>query len=235
MDDISKIKVLVVDDDNVTRHFTLAFLKNAGFQVQGSSSGEEGLAIAKEQKPDVIVLDILMPGMDGFETCLKLHENEIDSIIIMLTVRSEDIDKIHGLEIGADDYMVKPYNPDELVARIKAVLRRWLPTHHADIGTNHMGLSIDYSQFVAFKDGVELDLTRREITLLGAFLRNPGKLLTREDLFNVVYGENHFGTQKVIDVYVKRIREKIETDPQNPTVIKTVWGKGYVCGDLVES
>jgi len=235
MDDLSKIKVLVVDDDNVTRHFTLAFLKNAGFQVQGASSGEEGLAISKESKPDVIVLDILMPGMDGFETCVKLHESGIDSIIIMLTVRSEDIDKIHGLEIGADDYMVKPYNPDELVARIKAVLRRWLPTHHADAASDHMGLNIDYSQFVAFKDGVELDLTRREITLLGAFLRNPGKLLTREDLFNVVYGENHFGTQKVIDVYVKRIREKIENDPQNPAIIKTVWGKGYVCGDLVES
>jgi len=235
MEDVSKIKVLVVDDDNVTRHFTLAFLKNAGFQVQGASSGEEGLAIAKESKPDVIVLDILMPGMDGFETCLKLHENGIDSIIIMLTVRSEDIDKIHGLEIGADDYMVKPYNPDELVARIKAVLRRWLPTHHVGTATDHMGLSIDYGQFVAFKDGVELDLTRREITLLGAFLRNPGKLLTREDLFNVVYGENHFGTQKVIDVYVKRIREKIESDPQNPAIIKTVWGKGYVCGDLAES
>jgi len=234
MEDVSKIKVLVVDDDNVTRHFTLAFLKNAGFQVQGASSGEEGLAIAIENKPDVVVLDILMPGMDGFETCVKLHEHGIDSIIIMLTVRSEDIDKIHGLEIGADDYMVKPYNPDELVARINAILRRWLPAHHADVGTDHMGLSIDYGQFVAFKDGAELDLTRREITLLGAFLRNPGKLLTREDLFNVVYGENHFGTQKVIDVYVKRIREKIEVDPQNPLIIKTVWGKGYVCGDLAE-
>jgi DNA-binding response OmpR family regulator len=235
MEDLSKIKVLVVDDDNVTRHFTLAFLKNAGFQVQGATSGEEGLAIALENKPDVIVLDILMPGMNGFETCVKLHEHGIDSIIIMLTVRSEDIDKIHGLEIGADDYMVKPYNPDELVARIKAILRRWLLAHHADGETANMGLSIDYSQFVAFKNGVELDLTRREITLLGAFLRNPGKLLTREDLFNVIYGESHFGTQKVIDVYIKRIRAKIESDPQNPLIIKTVWGKGYVCGDLLES
>ena len=152
----------------------------------------------------------------------------------MLTARTEDIDKIHGLEIGADDYMVKPYNPDELIARIKAILRRWLPSHRSEGVIEYKGVRIDYKHLLAYRDRKEIDLTKREITLLSVFLQNQGKLLTREDLYKSIYGDNHFGTQKVIDVYVKRLREKVEEESHNPKIIKTVWGKGYVCGEYEE-
>ncbi|MCL1908907.1 MAG: response regulator transcription factor [Holophagaceae bacterium] len=234
MNDISGITVLVVEDDSTTRHYAINCLEKAGFEVTGVATGEEGLSIAKATRPDVVVLDIMLPGINGFEFCTKLHEAEIDSIIIMLTVKTEDIDKIHGLEIGADDYMAKPYNPDELIARIKAILRRWLPTHRSDDILEYKGVRIDYKHLLAYKDRRELDLTKREITLLSVFLRNQGRLLSREELYKSIYGENHFGTQKVIDVYVKRLRVKIEDDSHSPSVIKTVWGKGYVCGEYEE-
>lgn len=231
MNQISGITVLVVEDDDTTRHYAISCLEKAGFGVKGVASAEEGLSYAKKYKPDVIVLDIMLPGIDGFETCTKLHEAEIDSIVIMLTAKTEDIDKIHGLEIGADDYMVKPYNPDELIARVRAILRRWLPTHKTEDVIEYKGVRIDYKHLLAYKERKELDLTKREITLLSIFLRNQGRLLSREELYKSIYGENHFGTQKVIDVYVKRLRVKIEDDSNNPQIIKTIWGKGYVCGE----
>jgi DNA-binding response OmpR family regulator len=224
------VDVLVIEDDEVTRRYTVASLAKAGYKVMEAASGEEGLSIAKEQKPTVIVLDIMLPGIDGFEICAKLHASEIDSIIIMLTAKSEDVDKIRGLELGADDYMVKPFNPIELIARIKAILRRWLRAHQYKDAHEFMDIRIDFRNLKTYKGDVELGLTPREITLLGLFMQNKGKLLSRDDLYKSIYGEAHFGTNKVIDVYVKRLREKIENNPHEPSIIRTVWGKGYVCG-----
>jgi DNA-binding response OmpR family regulator len=234
MKGISGITVLVVEDDDATRHFTVNCLKKAGFAITEAADGETALRLAKEKKHEVIVLDIMMPGMDGFEVCKELHRSEISSIIIMLTAKTEDVDKIHGLDIGADDYMVKPFNPKELVARIKAIFRRWQRINKPEDQLSYRDVSIDYKNLLAYKAGAEIDLTRREITLLSMFLQNQGKVLSRDDLYNSIYGENHFGTQKVIDVYVKRLREKVEDDTHNPMIIKTVWGKGYVCGEYAE-
>jgi len=230
MKSLSDITVLVVEDDNATRHYITSSLTKAGYKVIESVNGEEAMLIAQSQKPIVIVLDIMLPGIDGFDVCAKLHESKIDSIIIMLTAKTEDIDKIRGLELGADDYMVKPFNPIELIARIKAIMRRWLRAYQHSDTQEYMGIRIDYRSLKTFKGDVELDLTPREITLLSVFLQNQGKVLSRDDLYKSIYGETHFGTNKVIDVYVKRLREKIEDNPHEPMVVKTVWGKGYVCG-----
>jgi DNA-binding response OmpR family regulator len=231
MNELKDITVMVVEDDNTVRRYTNAYLKKAGFKIIEATSGEEALSLAKKHRPEVIVLDIMLPGINGFDVCKQLQDSEIDSIIIMLTSKSEDIDVIHGLDIGGDDYMVKPYNPDELIARIRAIFRRWRHLHKSDDVLGYKNIHIDYKQLKAYKEGVELDLTPREITLLSVFLQNQGQLLTRKDLYGSIYGEDHYGTIKVIDVYVRRLREKVEDDPQDPVLLKTVWGKGYVCGD----
>jgi DNA-binding response OmpR family regulator len=222
---------LVIEDDHLDRRHTVACLEKAGFEVIEAATGEEGLSLGQEHRPEAIVLDITLPGLDGFGVCERLHELEIDSIVIMLTVRAEDVDKIHGLGVGADDYMTKPYNPDELVARIKAIFRRWQHHHKSDDVLAYKDIQIDFTDLKVYKDGGELNLTLREITILSLFLHNQNKLLTRDDLHKSIYHENHFTNTNVIDVYMKRLREKIESDPHNPEVLKTVWGKGYVCGE----
>jgi DNA-binding response OmpR family regulator len=231
METMRGLTALVVEDDHLDRLHTVACLEKAGFKVIEAAGGEEAVSLAQEQVPEVIVLDIMLPDLDGFGVCERLHDLGIDSIVIMLTVRTEDVDKIHGLGVGADDYMVKPYNPDELVARIKAIFRRWQHHHKSDDVLGYKDVQIDYKDLKAYKDGEELNLTLREITILSMFLHNQNRLLTREDLYKCVYHEDHFTSTNVIDVYMKRLREKIEADPHKPEVLKTIWGKGYVCGE----
>lgn len=231
LNETSAITVLIVEDDNLVRRHTAATLGKAGFKIAEAVSGEEALSIAKSIKPEAIVLDVMLPGIDGFETCKKLHESGIDSAIVILTAKSEDREKIHGLELGADDYMVKPFNPDELVARIKAIMRRWRANESSDT-IESMGIRVEYKVSKTYKNNNELDLTPREFAILNVFLQNQGKLLSRETLYGSVWGENHFGGRKAIDVYIKRLREKIEDDPSSPQLIKTVWGKGYMFGDV---
>jgi DNA-binding response OmpR family regulator len=232
LNETTGITVLIVEDDNLARRLAASALSKAGFTVAEAVSGEEALTIAKSIKPEAIVLDVMLPGIDGFETCKRLQESGIDSAIVILTAKSEDREKIHGLELGADDYMVKPFNPDELVARIKAIMRRW---HSNDSGDTIecMGIRVEYKLSKTFKNDTELDLTPREFAILNVFLQNPGKMMSRETIYGSVWGENHFGGRKAIDVYIKRLREKIEDDPSHPELIKTVWGKGYMFGDAV--
>jgi len=231
LDTMSDITVLVVEDSDFMRRHVAASLTRAGFKVIEATGGEEALSIANLHKPEVIVLDIMMPGIDGFETCEKLHKAGVDSAIIMLTGKSEDRHKIHGLEVGADDYIVKPFNPNELVARIKAVLRRWRRAGESSDTLDYMGIRIEYKVSKTYKHDIELDLTPREFAILNVFMQNPCKLLSKEGLYKSVWGENHFGSRKVIDVYIKRLREKVEDDPSNPQLIRTIWGKGYLFGD----
>ena len=234
MDTMRDITVLVVEDSEFMRRHVAASLARAGFETIEAAGGEEALSIAKLHKPEVIVLDIMMPGMDGFETCEKLNEAGVDSAVIMLTGKSEDRHKIYGLEVGADDYIIKPFNPNELVARIKAVLRRWRRTGESSDTSEYMGIRIEYKVSKSYKHDRELDLTPREFAILSMFIQNPCKLLSKEEMYKSVWGENHFGSRKVIDVYIKRLREKVEDDPSDPQLIRTIWGKGYLFGDCDE-
>lgn len=222
------MKVLVVEDEPSIRKFIAINLKRNGFTVLEAESGEKGIEMATAYKPEVMVLDVMLPGIDGFQVCGKLREEMPELIIIMLTARGQDIDKITGLEIGADDYMVKPFNPRELVARIRTVLRRteMLKMPDGDV-LCHKNLRMDLRSQKFFKDDVEIELTPTEYQILKMFMSNVGRALSRNELFNSVWGKNYFGDLKTLDVYIRRLREKIEENPSKPQYIETVWGYGY--------
>jgi DNA-binding response OmpR family regulator len=224
----SGVKVLVVEDEPSIRKFIAINLKRSGFTVIEAESGEQGIEMAIAYKPDVLVLDVMLPGADGFQVCGKLREKMPELIIIMLTARGQDIDKITGLEIGADDYMVKPFNPRELVARIRTVLRRTeMLKMPEDNVLCHNNLKMDLRSQKFFKDDVEIELTPTEYSILKLFMSNIGRALSRNELFNSVWGKNYFGDLKTLDVYIRRLREKIEENPSKPQFIETVWGYGY--------
>ncbi|MGI6669870.1 MAG: response regulator transcription factor [Acetivibrionales bacterium] len=222
------VKVLVVEDEPSIRKFIAINLKRNGFTVLEAESGEKGIEMAATYKPEVMVLDVMLPGIDGFQVCGRLREEMPELIIIMLTARGQDIDKITGLEIGADDYMVKPFNPRELVARIRTILRRTetLKTPDDDI-LCHKNMRMDLKSQKFFKDDVEIELTPTEYQILKMFMSNIGRALSRNELFNSVWGKNYFGDLKTLDVYIRRLREKIEENPSKPQHIETVWGYGY--------
>jgi len=224
----ARVKVLVVEDEPSIRKFIVINLERSGFDVLEAETGEKAVEMAEACKPGVMVLDVMLPGIDGFEVCTMLRDRMPELIIIMLTARGQDIDKITGLELGADDYMVKPFNPRELTARINTVLRRMersrLPE---DAPLEYKNLVMDLKSQKFFKDGVEIELTPTEFSVLKMFMSNVGRALSRNELFNAVWGRNYFGDLKTLDVYIRRIREKIEEDPSKPRYIETVWGYGY--------
>jgi two-component system alkaline phosphatase synthesis response regulator PhoP len=188
--------------------------------------------VAAASQPDVIVLDIMLPGKDGFEVCRELRRTS-STPIIMLTARDDDIDKVLGLELGADDYLTKPFNPRELVARIKAILRRVdrRSTINAQVITQgRIQLDLDRHQVVA--GGRQVDLTPKEFELLELLMRSPGRVFSREILLEQLWGYDFFGDSKTIDVHIRRLREKVEEDPSSPTHILTVWGVGYKFREL---
>lgn len=223
-----KVSVLVVEDEASIRKFIAINLERSGFEVLETDNGEEALKIASDSRPSVMVLDVMLPGMDGFEVCSKLRSDMPELIIVMLTARAQDIDKITGLELGADDYMVKPFNPRELIARIHANLRRAETRKSSGNGPlTHRNFLMDLNSQKFFKDNVEIELTPTEFSVLKLFLSNIGRALSRNELFNSVWGKNYFGDLKTLDVYIRRIREKIEENPSKPQYIETVWGYGY--------
>jgi len=191
-------------------------------------SAEEGINILGQEKIDLVVLDINLPGMNGYDMCRLIREKYDDIAVIMLTAKSQDMDKIIGLEFGADDYMIKPFNPQELVARIRTILRR---TRSGKVKSNDIvqcgKLKIDNYSREVFKEDVEIKVTAKEFNLIYLLSTNPGKAYTRDELLNQVWGEDFFGDVKTLDVHIRRIREKIEDDPSNPVFIETVWGVGY--------
>jgi len=224
----NKTKVLVVEDEASIRKFISINLERSGFDVLEAESGEKALEMAATYKPPVMVLDVMLPGIDGFQVCSSLRKEMPDSIIIMLTARGQDVDKINGLELGADDYMVKPFNPRELTARIRTILRRTeLPKGHDNNVLSYKNLSMDLNSQKFFKDGKEIELTPTEFMILKMFMSNVGRALSRNELFNSVWGKNYFGDLKTLDVYIRRVREKIEENPSKPQYIETVWGYGY--------
>ncbi len=222
------IRILVVEDESSIRKFITINLDRNGFQVTEAESGEEAMDKLKACNPSVVILDIMLPGIDGFEVCRKMRLEAPEVMIIMLTAKGQDMDKIVGLELGADDYMVKPFNPLELVARIRAILRRSLKNGEGDKNIISMGsLRMDIRAQKLFKNGADIELTPREFSVMRVFMENPDKALSRDELLDLIWGKNYFGDIKTVDVHIRRLREKIEDDPSNPRMIETVWGYGY--------
>jgi DNA-binding response OmpR family regulator len=222
-----KVRIMVVEDEASIRSFITLNLKMANYDVEEAASGEDALNLLSTFQPHLIVLDLMLPGMDGLEVCRYVQGTRPEILIIMLTAKGQDTDKILGLELGADDYMVKPFNPFELVARIKALLRRRKPLE-VDQKTYYCGdLKLDILANKLTKNGNEVELTPTEYSLLKMFMENSGNALKREELLNVVWGEDYFGDTKTLDVHIRRLREKIEDNPSQPQYIKTVWGSGY--------
>ncbi|MFZ1375474.1 MAG: response regulator transcription factor [Geothrix sp.] len=220
---------LVVEDDPGARNYIRSILRKAGFKVLVAGCGEEALDLFTSQSPRLVLLDIGLPGMDGFEVCRMMRGLREDVAILILTGRGDDSDKVWGLDLGADDYLVKPFAPDVLVARTKAVLRRcsrqFLTSDVLTLGDIRM----EVHSLKVFKGDREVDLTPREFALLGAFLKHPGEVLTRDRLHREVWGENHHGSAKALDVFVCKLREKLEDDPAHPKHFRTEWGVGFIC------
>ena len=223
------MRVLVVDDKKLLVKGIKFNLENDGYQVDTAYDGAQALSMVKEQKYDIIILDLMLPEVDGLEVCRKIRENS-NVPVIMLTAKSEGVDKLIGFEYGADDYVTKPFDILELKARIRAILRRAGSQPAADLQDDQIkvgDLLIDTAQRSVFKNGRATDLTAKEFDLLVMLARNPGRVFSREGLLSVVWGEDYPGDIRTVDVHVRRLREKLETDDANPEYILTKWGVGY--------
>ncbi|MFG3106312.1 response regulator transcription factor [Streptomyces tendae] len=217
-------RILVVDDDPTVAEVVAGYLDRAGYRVDRAGDGPAALARAAAYRPDLVVLDLMLPGMDGLEVCRRLRGRG-PVPVIMLTARGDEDDRVLGLEVGADDYVTKPFSPRELVLRVESVLRRTRPAP-APRPPSAAGLTADPAARRATKGGVELALTLREFDLLVFFLRNPGRAFAREELMREVWGWD-FGDLSTVTVHVRRLRGKVEDDPARPRLIQTVWGVGY--------
>lgn len=226
-----ELLALIVEDEPLARRLILAALLKESFRVIEAETGEEALArFDQPPLPKVVILDIGLPGLDGFEVCRKIREKREDVAILMLTARADPKDKIAGLDLGADDYLVKPFNPGELIARIHAVLRRSALRPQPEEPLTRGHLHLDFQAQKAFKHGVDVNLSPREFSLLAALLKHPGQVLSREQLGTHVWGNSRHGNSRALDVFVCKLREKIEDDPGSPKCIKTIRGAGYSCG-----
>jgi len=214
--------ILVVDDEKHIVELAKLYLENEGYTVEGAYDGQEALEKARSLRPALIVLDLMLPEVDGFEVCRRIRKKG-DTPILMLTARSDDVDKIVGLELGADDYLTKPFNPRELVARVKAILRRYEAsklTKRVEIGD----LVVDLDRREATVKGKPMRLRTKEFDLLAAFAQNPGIVLSRERLLDIVWGYDYYGETRTVDVHVAHLREKLTGCSVS---IETVWGVGY--------
>lgn len=219
-------KILVVDDETTLVSTVRAYLEQEGYVVQTAYDGRSALQAFRAFKPDLVVLDIMLPGIDGLEVLRRLRQ-ESDVYVIMLTAKADESDKVVGLTIGADDYVTKPFSPRELVARVKASLRRAGDVAGTKTELVSRRLRLDVDARLAWKDGRPLDLTPIEFDLLHALMQHHGRALSREQMIEQVWGYDYYGDERVVDVHVGRLRKKIEDDPANPTAIATVWGAGY--------
>ncbi|MEO3973304.1 response regulator transcription factor [Streptomyces sp. CAU 1734] len=217
--------VLVVDDDPTVGEVVVGYLRRAGFSVDLATDGPSSLAAAAAHRPKLVVLDLMLPGMDGFQVCHALRRDG-PVPVIMLTALSGEEDRILGLEVGADDYVTKPFSPRELVLRVESVLRRTERAGSAGPVLRAAGLELDPGARSVTRDGLPISLTLREFDLLGHFMRHPGLTWGREQLVREVWGWE-FGDLSTVTVHVRRLRSKIEEDPARPRLIRTVWGAGY--------
>ncbi|MCK4862735.1 MAG: response regulator transcription factor [Dehalococcoidales bacterium] len=218
-------KVLVVDDDVKTVELVKLYLNRDGYRVITAYDGNEALKLARENQPDLIVLDLMLPGINGLEICRILRE-ESDVPIIMLTALTTDDDRLKGLDIGADDYVTKPFSPRELAARVRAVLRR-LPGERGPEKIEHGALTVNFLKHEAFRNGKPLNLTPIEFKVLGALVKEPGRVFSRALIIEKALGHDFDGFDRTIDVHILKLRRKLEPNPHRPKYIKTVYGAGY--------
>jgi len=221
-------KVLIIEDDLEIASLERDYLQIAGFETVLAGNGAEGLKIVKEPDLDLVILDIMLPGLDGFSVLKELRETS-DIPVIILSARGEDIDKIRGLGLGVDDYMQKPFSPGELVARVRAHLSRFerLTSKTNKLKLEVRGLEVDREDRSVYIHGKECSLTPKEFDILLFLMENPNRVFSKEYLFERLWGLEAFGDSDTVVVHVRRLREKIELDPQNPQYVETVWGSGY--------
>ena len=222
-------KILVVDDERVMVKGIKFNLENEGYQVDTGSDGEEAVDKARTGQFDLIILDLMMPKIDGLQACMKIREFS-NVPVIMLTAKGEDTDKIIGFECGAYDYISKPFNILELKARIRALLRRAGAAAQQQREADRLtqgAITLDLSERAAWRDGEPVELTAKEFDLMALLMQNPGRVYSRENLLNLVWGYEYIGEFRTVDVHIRRLREKLEPDPANPEHILTKWGVGY--------
>ena len=222
-------RILVVDDEKVMVKGIRFNLENEGYTVDVGYNGRQAVDLARANDYDLIILDLMMPELDGLEACMEIRA--FSSVpIIMLTARGEDTDKLLGFEYGADDYITKPFNILEVKARVKALLRRAGTARRQAERQDQIslgGLTLDSASRATWKDGVPVELTAREFDLLELLMRHPNRVYSREQLLNLVWGYEYTGEYRTVDVHIRRIREKVEADPANPTLLCTKWVVGY--------
>ena len=221
------MKILVVDDEKTLVKGMKFNLENEGYQVECAYDGLTAVELARNERYDLLILDVMMPELDGLETCMRIREFS-NIPIIMLTAKSEDADKLMGFECGADDYLTKPFNILELKARVRALLRRAAGVQRSQGAIlSAGGLSLNTEERVAVRDGQVVDLTAKEYDLIELLMRNPRRVYSRENLMNVVWGYSYSGDYRTVDVHIRRLREKLENNPAEPDHIMTKWGVGY--------
>ena len=221
------MKILVVDDERTLVKGIKFNLENEGYQVECAYDGAAAVELAREGKFDLLILDVMMPEVDGLEACMRIREFS-NVPIIMLTAKSEDADKLMGFECGADDYLTKPFNLLELKARVRALLRRAAGVQRSRGPLLTAGdLSLNTEERVAVREGRTVDLTAKEYDLIALLMQNPRRVYSRENLMNVVWGYSYAGDYRTVDVHIRRLREKLKRDPAEPEHIMTKWGVGY--------
>lgn len=221
-------KILVVDDEEHIRELIKFNLEKNGYKVGCAVDGNEALEYVRKHIPKLILLDLMLPGIDGYDVCKKIRgdKNTANIPIIMITAKGEEIDKILGLELGADDYITKPFSVRELIARVKAMLRR-VNLKESEKVYYFGNISVDFQKHLVLKNGYEIDLTLKEFELLQILIENAGKVMTREILLDKIWGYEYIGETRTVDVHIRHLRKKIEEDDKNPKYIQTIRGIGY--------
>ena len=219
-------KVLVVDDEREITKVVRAYLEQGGFRVVTAHDGQEALIVFRHERPDLVILDLNLPTIDGLDVCRTIRK-ESETPVIMLTARVEEADRLIGLELGADDYVVKPFSPREIVARVRAVLRRTQGVQKKVETIVAGSVSLDLTRHMVSVDDRPIDLTPTEFNLLAAMAEQPGRAFSRFDLLNAAQGEAYEGYERTVDVHIKNLRQKVEPDPKHPRYILTVYGVGY--------
>ncbi|MBT9135420.1 MAG: Transcriptional regulatory protein SrrA [Firmicutes bacterium] len=217
--------ILIVEDEIHLAELMRAYLEREGYKILVASDGQAGLVVFREKRPSLVLLDLMLPGMDGWEFCRQVRLGSRTPIIMLTALTSEE-DKLRGLEIGADDYITKPFSPRELVARVRAVLRRTSPEDECSPVVSMAELSIDYAKRAVNIGGIAVDLTVKEFDLLWALIRHPGQVFSRQQLLDSVWGYEFFGDSRTVDTHIKKLRQKLELVGRY-SYVQTVWGVGY--------
>lgn len=222
-------KILIVDDEEHIQELIKFNLENNSYKVFCANDGLEALRLAKTELPQLILLDVMLPGMDGYDVCKEIRRDNVisNTPIIMITAKGEELDKILGLELGADDYLTKPFSVRELVARVKAVLRRTRTHYVMDNVCSFGNVTIDFEKHEVVKNNKKIDLTLKEFELLEVLIKNKGRVMTRDFLLDKVWGYEYIGETRTVDVHIRYLRKKIEDDDKHPKFVETIRGIGY--------